>query len=63
MVIKETLNANESIDGVVLNASALCLNDTLKQTEKEVALMSSVNINGTYLFGQKCLQHMHKNKD
>ena len=63
MVIKETLNVNNSIDGVVLNASALCLNDTLKQTEKEVALMSSVNINGTYLFGQKCLQHMHKNKD
>ena len=33
MVIKETLNVNNSIDGVVLNASALCLNDTLKQSQ------------------------------
>jgi citronellol/citronellal dehydrogenase len=61
-VINETLDVFGSIDGVVLNASALCLKDTLNQTEKEVELMSSVNINGTYLFGQKCLQHMHKNK-
>jgi citronellol/citronellal dehydrogenase len=60
-VINETLDVYGSIDGVVLNASALCLNNTLKQTEKEIHLMSGVNINGTYLFGQKCLQHMHKN--
>ena len=25
--------------------------------------MSNVNINGTYLFGQKCLQHMNYNKE
>tara|TARA_A100001015_G_scaffold202788_1_gene226558 strand:+ start:4993 stop:5886 length:894 start_codon:yes stop_codon:yes gene_type:complete len=49
------------IDGVVLNASALCLNNTLNQTKKEVDLMNSVNINGTYLFGQKCLQNMKDN--
>ena len=61
-VINETKDVFGSIDGVVLNASALCLNNTLNQTEKEVELMSSVNINGTYLFGQKCLQHMHKHK-
>ena len=60
--INETLDVfNEKIDGVVLNASALCLNNTLHQTEKEVDLMSSVNINGTYLFGQKCLKYMKSN--
>lgn len=63
ITINETLKMNGKIDGVILNASALCLNDTLHQTEKEVELMSNVNINGTYLFGQKCLQHMHKNKE
>ena len=63
ITIKETLKITGKIDGVVLNASALCLNNTLQQTQKEVELMSSVNINGTYLFGQKCLQHMHKNKE
>lgn len=61
-VIETTLKQVGSIDGVVLNASALCLNDTLQQTEKEVKLMSQVNINGTYLFGQKCLQSMVHNK-
>jgi citronellol/citronellal dehydrogenase len=60
-VINETLKSTGTIDGVVLNASALCLNNTLNQTEKEVKLMSEVNINGTYLFGQKCLKNM-KNK-
>ena len=63
ITIKETLKITGKIDGVVLNASALCLNNTLQQTQKEVDLMSSVNINGTYLFGQKCLQYMHKNKE
>ena len=51
-----------SINGVILNASALCLNSTLKQTKKEIDLMSSVNINGTFLVGQKCLEHI-KNED
>ena len=50
-----------AIDGVVLNASALCLNNTDKQTEKEVNLMSSVNINGTFFFGQKCFRHIKNN--
>ena len=56
--IQRTKSIWGDIDGVVLNASALCLNNTLNQTKKEVELMSSVNINGTYLFGQKCLQNM-----
>ena len=59
--IFQTKSAFGSIDGVVLNASALCLNNTIKQTQKEVSLMSSVNINGSYLFGKKCLVNMQKN--
>tara|TARA_Y100000389_G_scaffold195238_1_gene226371 strand:- start:14316 stop:15221 length:906 start_codon:yes stop_codon:yes gene_type:complete len=62
-VISQTLERFNSIDGVVLNASALCLRNTLNQTEKEVNLMNSVNINGTYLFGQKCLKVMNKNDE
>ena len=56
--IDRTLKVWGKIDGVVLNASALCLNDTINQTKKEVDLMSSVNINGTYLFGKNCLNKM-----
>ena len=59
--IEKTMDRFGSLDGVILNASALCLNNTLQQTEKEVDLMTSVNINGTYKFGQKCLQKMYKN--
>ena len=59
-VINETLDIYGNIDGVILNASALCLNNTLNQTQKEVELMSSININGTYLMGQKCLKHIQK---
>lgn len=46
------------IDGAVLNASALCLAPTLKQTKKEIDLMSQVNINGTFLMAQKCLEQI-----
>lgn len=56
--IGETISIFGSIDGVVLNASALCLSDTLNQKQKEIELMSSVNINGTFLMGQKCLKHI-----
>ena len=58
--IQRTLYNFGSIDGVVLNASALSLKNTLNQTKKEVDLMSSVNINGTYLFGQAALKQMTK---
>ena len=61
--IAETLDVyGKGIYGAVLNASALCLNNTLNQTEKEVDLMTQVNINGTYLFGQKCLRQMKDNE-
>lgn len=56
--IEETINNFGKIDGTILNASALCLNPTLKQTEKEIDLMSGVNINGTFLMGQKCLNYI-----
>jgi citronellol/citronellal dehydrogenase len=60
--INETIDVFGNINGVILNASALCLNNTLNQTRKEVELMSSININGTYLLGQKCLKHMNNNE-
>ena len=56
----QTIEKFGSIDGVILNASALCLNPTLKQTKKEIDLMSGVNINGTFLVGQQCLKHIKK---
>ena len=49
-----------SIDGAILNASALCLSPTLKQTDKEIDLMTGVNINGTFRVGQRCLEHINK---
>lgn len=58
--IEKTLRVFGGIDGVILNASALCLNNTLNQKEKEVELMSAVNINGTFMMGKKCLQHIQK---
>ena len=58
--IGETVGTFGSINGVVLNASALCLNNTINQKVKEIELMNSVNINGTFLFGKKCLERMHK---
>lgn len=60
--INKTIEKFGKIDGVILNASALCLNPTLKQTSKEVDLMSNVNINGTFFVGQYCLKHI-KNSD
>lgn len=56
--MNETISYFGKIDGTILNASALCLNTTLKQTEKEIDLMSGVNINGTFLMGQKCLNYI-----
>lgn len=51
-----------NIDGAVLNASALCLAPTLNQTKKEIDLMSQVNINGTFLMAQKCLEQIKSSK-
>ena len=40
--IDQTIYSYGNIDGVVLNASALCLNNTMKQSEKEIELMLSL---------------------
>ena len=56
--VNETISQFENIDGVVLNASALCLTDTLSQTDKQTMLMNNVNINGTFMVGQRCLKHI-----
>lgn len=61
--VYDTVNKFGSIDGVVLNASALCLNNSFSVTKKEIDLMNQVNINGTFLFGQKCLQYMKYGKN
>ena len=54
--IDQTLSKFKKIDGVILNASALCLSPTLHATEKEVNLMTDVNIKGTFNVGKKCLK-------
>ena len=58
--VEEVINKFGSLDGVILNASALCLNPTLKQSHKEIDLMSQVNINGTFKVGKECLKHIEK---
>lgn len=50
------LNYFGNIDGLIINASALCLNDTLNQTQKEIDLMNGVNIKGTFNVGQSYLE-------
>ncbi len=58
IAINQTIDQFQNIDGVVLNASALCLTDTLSQTDKQTMLMSNVNVNGTFMVGQRCLDHI-----
>ena len=41
-----------NIDGLIINASALCLSPTLQQTQKEIDLMTGVNIKGSFNVGQ-----------
>ena len=49
-----------NIDGLIINASALCLNSTLKQTQKEIDLMNGVNIKGSFNVGQSYLEIIKK---
>jgi citronellol/citronellal dehydrogenase len=60
--IEKVINKFGTIDGVILNASALCLRSTLDQTHKEIDLMSGVNINGTFKVGKECLKYIDKSK-
>lgn len=61
--VKETLDVHGSIDGLVLNASALILDDTCYLRENDIRLMSEVNINGSFLFGKRCLEEMRDNEN
>ena len=56
--VEKVLDEFGGIDGVVLNASALCLNNTINQTRKELDLMTGVNIMGTFTVGQKVMPHL-----
>ena len=49
-----------AIDGVVINASALCLNSTLHQSQKEIDLMTGVNIKGSFNVGQVYIDTIQK---
>ena len=60
--IEKVVDKFGSIDGVILNASALCLRSTLDQTHKEIDLMSGVNINGTFKVGKECLKYIDKSQ-
>ena len=52
----EVLNYYGKIDGLIINASALCLNNTFNQTQKEIDLMNNVNIKGSFNIGQTYLK-------
>ena len=52
----EVLNYYGKVDGLIINASALCLNNTLNQTQKEIDLMNNVNIKGSFNIGQTYLK-------
>ena len=60
--IEKVVDKFGTIDGVILNASALCLKSTLQQTHKEIDLMSGVNINGTFKVGKECLKYINNSK-
>lgn len=47
-----------NVDGVIINASALCLNNTLNQSQKEINLMTDVNIKGSFNVGKTYLSHL-----
>jgi len=57
---KKILDKFGNIDGLVINASALCLNSTLQQTQKEIDLMTGVNIKGSFNVGQVFLEDIQK---
>ena len=54
------LNYFGKIDGLVINASALCLNNTLNQSQKEIDLMNNVNIKGSFNIGQRYINEIIK---
>ena len=57
-VVKNTNDKFGGIDGIILNASALCLNNTIRQTSKEINLMTDVNIKGSFLMGKYAMPYI-----
>uniref|UniRef100_A0A673YQB2 Hydroxysteroid dehydrogenase-like protein 2 n=1 Tax=Salmo trutta TaxID=8032 RepID=A0A673YQB2_SALTR len=55
--------AEESIDILVNNASAINLTGTLETSMKKVDLMLGVNLRGTYLTSKLCIPHLLKSKN
>ena len=57
-VVKNTNDKFGGIDGLIINASALCLNNTIRQTSKEINLMTDVNIKGSFLMGKYAMPYI-----
>ena len=56
--VEKTVATFDGIDALVLNASAISLDDTLKIQTKRFDLMSAINQRGTFLMGRACLPHL-----
>jgi NAD(P)-dependent dehydrogenase (short-subunit alcohol dehydrogenase family) len=59
-VINETLDVHGPINGLVLTSDVGYLKNSKDLYHIEAKKMNNSNINGTYLFGQMCLQHMEE---
>ena len=57
-VVKNTNDKFGGVDGLIINASALCLNNTIHQTSKEINLMTDVNIKGSFLMGKYAMPYI-----
>jgi len=60
--IETVVSTFGGLDGVILNASAICLSNTLNQTNKEINLMTEVNIRGSFLVGKYSIKHLKKSQ-
>lgn len=56
--VQQAVSVFGGLDGLVLNASAISLDGTLKIPTKRLDLMSAVNQRGTFLMGRACLPHL-----
>ena len=60
--IETVVSTFGGLDGVILNANTLCLNNTLNQTNNEIDLMTEVNIRGSFLVGKNCIKYLKNSK-
>lgn len=58
--VKKAVEHFGGIDGLINNASAISLTDTLDTPMKRFDLMFGVNVRGTFLCSQKCLPHLRE---